>query len=98
MREEGVMTTLTLKEADRYLINGGFLEKSTADLGGQFQARYEFRDLNAKPPRGIMIKLHDYGDGHWTSMDLAYSKDLEGKALQTTAAMAQLPGFELPRI
>lgn len=93
------MTTETLKEADRYLMNNGFSCRKSADLGGEYEASYMFGDLNAKPPHGIEITLHDYGDGHWTYNNLvSHSENLAAKVRQITEALSGLPGFEAHRI
>lgn len=57
------MTTETLKEADRYLMNNGSSCRKEVDLGGTYESSYTFGNLDAKPPHGIDITLHDYGDG-----------------------------------
>jgi hypothetical protein len=92
------MTTETLKEADRYLLNNGFTCRKLTDLGGQHQASYEFGQIKTKTGSGITITLHDYGDGHWTDTLVGASDDLLGRAQQIMDALDRLPGFEPHRI
>jgi hypothetical protein len=88
------VTTETLKEADRYLMNNGFSCRKEVDLGGAYESSYTFGNLSAKAPQGIDITLHDYGDGHWTLKVVGHSEDLTAKTRQITEALRGLPGFE----
>ncbi len=90
------MTTETLKEAGRYLLNNGFRCGAEVELDNQYQARYDFGQLRGNV--GITITLHDYGNERWTYMSVAYSKDFLEKSGQRTNGLRQLPGFEPHKI
>jgi hypothetical protein len=91
-------TTQTLKEADRYLVNNGYEFKSSTDLGTEFVASYEFGNLKAKPPRGITVTLHDYGNRYWNFYKVAHSEDLKERAQEMMDALRRLPGYQPPHI
>lgn len=102
------MTTETLMEADRYLLNNGFTQVGEpVELPNkQVQFAYRFGDLadktplgRPKTPHGISLTLHDLGDGRWTFVNfVVHSKDLSDKAHQTTQALSRLPGFQPHKI
>ena len=92
------MTTETLKEADRYLLNKGFTCKSSKELGNGYQASYELGTFRTRADRGIVITLQDYGDGKWSHTLVAFSKNLAEQARDIEQALSQLPGFEPHRM
>lgn len=92
------MTTQTLMEADRYLVNKGFVCTPLTDLGDQYQARYTFGRFKTKTDSGITLTLHDYGDGRWTYSPIGFSKGLDEMVREVNEALRRLPGFEPDRI
>jgi hypothetical protein len=93
------LTTQTLKEADRYLLNNGFVCEALTDLGGgEFRARYELGILMSPAPKGIAITLRDYGNRQWTFHEVAHSANMKEKAQEVMDSLRRLPGFEPQRI
>jgi len=93
------MTAKTLRQADQYLIENGFSLTKTTNLGDELQATYGLGNLQAKPPVGIHITLHDYGDGHWTFGNFViHSGDFTAKVREVMDALGKLPGFEPHRV
>jgi hypothetical protein len=90
------MTTETLKEADRYLLNNGFKLGPEVELDNQYQASYDLG--KSKKDFDITITLFDYGDGHWTYTLVGCSEKFTIKSQEIIKGLSLLPGFERHRI
>lgn len=87
------MTTPTLMEADRYLVNAGFVCTNETALGEGFHASYTFGNPLVKPARFIALALHDYGDKTWDHSNIGFSEGLADKAREVEETLRRLQGF-----